>query len=215
MKRFLCTLTFCALFISTSKANALTKSVDLWNGKDLSNWKLVTTPAADIATVCQVKNGMIAVAGKPNGYLLAPGTYDNYKLHAEWRWTDKSGNSGFLVHISDGPVDRVWPTCFQIQTKNTRVGDLLPMAAAKFAEPLSTPPNAKTPQPDRKAADSEKPVGEWNVCEIICKDGSIECTVNGIVQNKVTGCVPRSGQIGIQLEGTPYELRNIRISPLN
>jgi hypothetical protein len=38
--------------------------------------------------------------------------------------------------------------------------------------------------------------------------------VNGVFQNKVTGCRPASGQIGIQLEGTPYELRRFTVSPL-
>ena len=42
----------------------------------------------------------------------------------------------------------------------------------------------------------------------------LECTINGVQQNRVTGCQPAAGQIGIQLEGAPYELRNIRITRL-
>jgi len=136
----------------------------------------------------------------------------NYRLHAEWRWPGKAGNSGVLLHISPGPVDRIWPTCFQMQLKNTRVGDMLPMAAAKFSEPLS--PDSKTPQLNRSAADSEKPAGEWNSCDIVCRGDSIEVTLNGVLQNKVTKCVPASGRIGFQLEGIAYELRNVRIEPL-
>jgi hypothetical protein len=194
-------------------------STDLFNGKDLTGWSLVTNPAADIAAVCHVTaDGVLACAGKPVGYLLADGTYTNYRLHAEWRWpadAAKSSNSGFLVFIASGPIDRkTWPLCFQVQTKLNRAGDLLPMAGATFAEPLSTPPGAKTPQLDRRQPSSEKPLGQWNVCDIVCRDGSIECTVNGVFQNRVTGCHPSSGQFGIQLEGTPYELRNIVLTPL-
>jgi len=207
----------CALAVA---ARAQTPApTNLFNGVDLTGWTLVTSEGADIATVCRVTaDGVMAVAGKPVGYLLAAGTYKNYQLHAEWRWPAdavKNSNSGFLVHIASGPIDRnTWPLCFQIQTKLTRGGDILPMAGAKFAEPLSTPPGAATPQINRQHDSSEKPLGEWNTCDIVCRDGALECTVNGVVQNRVTGCQPASGQIGIQLEGFPYELRNIRIAPL-
>ena len=213
-------LAFLALGGAMLRAVSPAKSIDLLNGKDLSGWTLVTNPAADIGAVCQVTaEGTVAVAGKPIGYLLVNETYTNYRLHAEWRWpadAAKSSNSGFLVYIASGPIDRnTWPLCFQVQTKLNRAGDILPMAGATFAEPLSTPPGAKTPQIDRRQPSSEKLLGQWNECDIICRDGSIECTVNGVLQNRVTGCHPAVGQIGIQLEGTPYELRNIRLTPLD
>ena len=213
-------LAFFALGNATLRAVEPAGSKELFNGKDLSGWSLVTNPSADIAAVCHVTaEGALAVAGKPVGYLLADGTYANYRLHAEWRWpadAAKSSNSGFLVFIGSGPIDRkTWPLCFQVQTKLNRAGDLLPMAGATFAEPLSTKPGAMTPQLDRRQPSSEKPLGEWNECDITCRDGSIECTVNGVLQNRVTGCHPATGQIGIQLEGTPYELRNIKLTPLD
>ena len=215
-------LALLAIGATTLRAAAPAGSTDLLNGKDLAGWTLVTNPAADIAAVCHVTpEGAVAVAGKPIGYLLADGTYRNYKLHAEWRWpadAAKSSNSGFLIYVGSGPIDpktKTWPLCIQVQTKPTRAGDLLPMAGATFAEPLSTKPGAMTPQLNRREASSEKPFGQWNECDITCRDGGIECTVNGVLQNKVTGCNPGTGQIGIQLEGTPYELRNIVLTPLD
>jgi hypothetical protein len=86
--------------------------------------------------------------------------------------------------------------------------------SATFAEPLSTPPGAKTPQLNHSAADSEKPPGEWNTCDITCRDGTILVTINGIEQNRATGCSPPDGRVGFQLEGTPYELRNVHLTPL-
>ena len=184
---------------------------------DFPGWELVTPEKAALASVCHaLPDGSVAVDGKPVGYLQTTASFENFRLHAEWRWTDKAGNSGVLVHIASGPVDRnLWPRCFQIQTKNTRVGDLLPMAGVTFAEKLSTPPDAKTPQLNRTAADSERPVGEWNACDVVCRDGTIEVTVNGVLQNRVTGCAPAAGRVGFQLEGTPYELRAVRLEPLS
>jgi hypothetical protein len=194
---------------------ARAQETSLFNGHDLQGWQLVATPVADIATVCHVQpDGSITVAGEPAGYLATTSPYRNYRLHAEWRWTGKPGNSGVLVHISSGPRDRVWPLCLQIQTKHGNAGDLLPMAGATFAEPLSTAPGAKTPQLNHSAADSERPAGEWNSCDILCRAGAVEVSINGVLQNRVTGCVPREGRIGFQLEGAPFELRSVRLTPL-
>jgi hypothetical protein len=195
-------------------------ATDLLNGRDMSGWKLVTPTPSDINQVCVVgPDGTVAVAGKPVGYLVADGTYTNYKLHVEWRWpvnTPKNTNGGVLIHIASGPIDRnTWPKSIQVQTKVTRGGDLLPMAGATFAEPLSTKPGAAVPQLNRMNPSSEKPYGEWNTADITCRDGALECSINGVVQNKVTGCNPASGQVGLQLEGFPYDLRNIQIEPLS
>ncbi len=210
---------FLSVCLTAAAADASSAPTDLFNGRDLSGWSVVTPGGADVAAVCHVTaDGVMAVSGKPIGYLLVAGTHTNYKFHAEWRWpadAAKKSNSGFLMHIASGPIlNKTWPVCFQVQTKLTRAGDLLPMAGAKFAEPLSTPPGAVTPQLNRLNPSSEKPLGEWNTCDVVCKEGALECSVNGVVQNRVSGCQPSSGQIGVQLEGYPYELRSVRIEPL-
>ncbi len=207
------------IFLATIGLACAAAPTELFNGKDLTGWELIVSPATDIAAVCQVTaDGVLAVAGKPVGYLATTSTYQDYRLHLEYRWTAKSdrpANSGVLVHIASGPVDRnTWPVCFQIQTKESRAGDLLPMAGARFAEALSTAPDAKTPQLDRLGLNSEKPVGEWNSVDIICRDDLIACSINGVHQNRVTKCEPHAGKIGIQLEGFPFELRNVRLAPL-
>jgi hypothetical protein len=180
-----------------------------------SGWEFVTDPAVPIADVCAVRpNGVIAVRGSPIGYLATTASLRNYRLHAEWRWPDKAGNSGALVHISSGPKDRQWPVSFQVQWKNTAVGDLLPMAGATFAEPLSTPPGAKTPQLNHRGSDSERPVGDWNDCDVVCLGDTIEVSINSVRQNRVSAVSVFEGRVGFQLEGTPFELRNVSITPI-
>jgi Domain of Unknown Function (DUF1080) len=204
-------------FNFSSAQNVVTQS--LLNGKDLTGWKLIAQTKTPLSKACQVDSaGILHVVGKPVGYLLYDKTFINYHLHVEWRWpvnAAKNSNSGVLVHISSGPLDRnTWPLCFQFQTKLSRAGDILPMAGAVFHEALSTPANAKTPQLDRMSESSEKPLGEWNSYDIECTHGEMSCTVNGVKQNHVTQANPASGQIGIQLEGTPYDLRNITLKIL-
>lgn len=186
----------------------------LFNGRDLSGWEFVTSPARDIREVCSVgPDKVIHAAGQPVGFLATTAQHENYRLHVEWRWTDQPGNGGVLVHISSGPKDRAWPLCLQVQTKHKSVGDLLPMAGASFAEPLSA--DQKTPQRPHTAPDSERAAGEWNVGDIVCRSDTVEVTINGIHQNRVTRAAPRSGRIGFQFEGAPFELRNVTLQPLD
>ena len=191
------------------------RTVALASAADLAGWELVSDPAQPIDAVCTAKtDGVVAVAGTPVSFIATKASFRNYRLHAEWRWSGKPGNSGVLLHISSGPKDRQWPISYQVQLKNTAVGDILPMAGAAFGEPLSTPPGAKTPQLNHAAADSERPVGEWNTCDVICRDDTIDVVINGVVQNRITRCALTEGRVGLQLEGTPYELRNVSITPL-
>jgi hypothetical protein len=176
---------------------------------------IVTTPAVALDTVWQPRaDGVIAVAGKPSGFIATRDTYTDYRLHVEWRWTGKPGNGGVLLHVASGPKDGVWPYSIQVQTKHGAAGDLLPMAGATFHEPLTTAPGAYPPIKARVAADSERPPGEWNSMDVLVRGGCIDVTINGVAQNAVTIAQPATGRIGFQLEGTPYELRNLRVERL-
>lgn len=169
----------------------------------------------DIASVCTARaDGVIAATGKPVGFIATTATYHNYRLHAEWRWSGKPGNGGVLLHISSGPKDRAWPLCFQVQTKHGAAGDLLPMAGAAFAEPLTSAPGA-TAARIRISTDSEKPAGEWNTCDLTCRGDTIEVVINGVLQNRVTGISVQEGKIGFQFEGTPFELRGVTVVGLD
>jgi hypothetical protein len=190
---------------------------ELFNGRDLVGWEFTTLPDAKAAAdVCVIRpDGVLAAAGQPVGFLATTASHANYRLHAEWRWPGKPGNGGVLVHISSGPKDRVWPICYQIQTKNKSVGDLLPMAGATFAESLTSAPGAATALKAHTAADSEKPPGEWNTCEITCRGDTIEVVINGVLQNRVSGCSLQAGKIGFQFEGVPFELRHVSVVALD
>ena len=133
-----------AFAASLAAADSPAAVATLLNGRNLDGWELITTPTATLGDVCHLRpDGVLAIDGKPPGFLQTARAYADYRLHLEWRWPGAPGNSGVLVHISSGPKDRVWPVCFQVQTKTKAVGDLLPMAGATFAEPLA--PGSKTP----------------------------------------------------------------------
>jgi hypothetical protein len=201
-----------AIFCCALAGCAIT-SPQLLDRQGLGELDLVTTPAASSGSVWTLRpDGVLAVAGKPSGYFATRDSYSNYRLHAEWRWSDKPGNGGVLLHIASGPKDGVWPLSQQVQTKHGFAGDLLPMAGADFAEGLTSAPGAYPRIKGHVAPASERPAGEWNSMDVTCQDGAIEVWINGVLQNRVTRAEPREGKIGFQLEGAPYELRNVTVS---
>lgn len=187
----------------------------LLSSAELAEWEYITpekTAALDGVCVAEA-DGSLRFAGKPTGFVATKASYGDYRLHVEWRWTEKPGNGGVLLHITTGPKDRAWPESFQVQTKHHSVGDLLPMAGATFAEPITSPAGAAAAR-GRTAADSERPAGEWNSCDVVCRGGEITVTINGVEQNRVTGCSARAGRIGLQFEGAPFAVRAVRIESL-
>jgi hypothetical protein len=200
---------------AADKPVPVTKPVDLFNGKDFAGWSyFVSGKPADIAAAISIKDdGVLAVSNKPNGYLVLDPARENYQLHVEYRWTipnpRSNTNSGILLNISPGELQQgIWPVSFQAQTKVNVAGDIIAMSTAACAEAAA----GKTAGKKKDA--SEKPAGEWNACDITVRGDTIEYSVNGVVQNKVTQCVPSSGKIGFQLEGYAYDLRNLKLSPL-
>ena len=191
-------------------------AADLFNGRDFAGWELVTTPGAAIADVlANLPQGVIAVAGQPAGFFATVASYRNYRLRVEWRWSAKPGNAGVLLHISPGPMDRVWPLSLQVQTRHGNAGDLLPMAGASFAEALTSAAGAPVAVKARIAPDSETPAGQWNTCDIVARDGGVELRINGVLQNTASNVKPSFGRIGFQLEGAAYELRRVALAPLD
>ncbi len=205
------------LFLGAVEAHAGAAATQLFNGKDLDGWEYIASgQPAKIGDACKVADGVISVVGTPGkstGYIVAPGSHRDYQLHVEWRWTGPAitanTNGGILLNVTDGTLQQgLWPVSFQVQTKNARAGDVIAMSTASSAEA----PAGQTVS--RRKDSSEKPPGEWNAADITVRGNTISAAINGVLQNTVTNCSPASGRIGFQLEGYAYELRNLRLVPL-
>jgi len=185
-----------------------TRQIELFDGKSLSGWTFVSKDTnAPAASIWSVTNGVIACQGKPNGYARTIETYRDYQLHVEWRWPDGPGNSGVFLHVN--PPDQVWPLCFEAQLQAGNAGDIRcnggsTASGLTAANPKSFP---------RRQPSSEKPAGEWNTYDIICRSNTISVRVNGVLQNEVGGTSVSSGAIALQAEGKPVEFRNIFLEP--
>jgi hypothetical protein len=185
------------------------RTVQLFNGKDLSNWTFyLKDPSVNPGSVFTIKEGVIHITGNPFGYMRTKEKYSNYRLHVEYRWPVEATNSG--VFINAQPPDTIWIKCFECQLAAGNAGDLICMNGTDMNERTD-----KTRIVVKKLKESsEKPVGEWNTLEAVCTGSSVEVRVNGVLQNKGTGLTVKEGCICLQSEGKDIEFRNVFLTML-
>jgi hypothetical protein len=190
-----------------------TGHMELFNQKDFSGWTFYMRDNADPKRTWSITNNVIHCSGKPNGYLRTEKEYRDYKLTVLWRFVrvaSNADNTGVLVHMQ--LPDQLWPPCIQYQGKFARQGDLLFMNGAESKEHRGK--EANTPVPRRESA-LETPVGETNVCVVICRGNTIEAYLNNKLANNATECTLSSGRIGFQCEGGDYEIQRVYLDPLD
>lgn len=200
-------------------AAAPEERIDLLAATDLTGWTVYIgessndAPTAASPAIWSLQDGVLRLDGTPNVYLRTTRPFANYRLHVEWRWPNAdvpSPNSGLVLHVN-GP-DRIWPDGYEVQLKGGLAGEIV-----AFRQDL--PGGVPSPRDGFKRAKraqpaSEKPLGAWNVAEVICRGDSLEVLVNGVRQNLAENLPVTSGAIALQSEGFPIEFRHLTVEPL-
>jgi hypothetical protein len=208
--------------MALAAAAADSKVVSLFNGKDLSGWTHYLWDAKarqqDTATpmsaVWSVDNGVLVCQGKPTGYIRTNQEYENYKLSLEWRWPEGTtrGNNGVLAHTTTPNALGQWPKSVEVQLAFGNEGDFWVIGTT-----LEVPDIEKRRQGRRHlnlTDNSEKPAGQWNRMEVVCRGNEITVHVNGELVNHATNVSERRGAISLQSEGALIHFRNITLTPL-
>jgi hypothetical protein len=184
----------------------------LFNGKDLSGFKVVLDPRAkeiDSKETWTIKEGTLILLGKPFGYLHTEKSFKKYVLQFDWRYPNNSpekSNSGCLVHIQS--PHQIWPRSVEIQLRYQDHGKLF----FPRVDPKKEVTEEKFDLDASKKA--RKPINEWNTTEITCKaDGTIQVKLNGTeVSSGKTALT--EGPIGWMAEGYEVHFKNIRIKEM-
>lgn len=190
--------------------------IQLFNGKNLDGWEMILADEnIDPASIFTVQNGVINISGSSNGYLRTNKVYNNYQLHLEWRWTEEPTNSGLLLHVNGYEF---WPNCIEAQLQNQNAGDIVLIGygvSGTIADSSYINTGKRYEVIEKYNESNEKPAGEWNSYDIICKKDQISIKVNGVLQNEAKNLSLNGGSIGLQSEGSPIEFRNIILKPIN
>jgi len=216
MKKLIKLLSFIFLSILVGACNTENK-IELFNGENLDNWNIYVS-SSDVAPeeLFWVEEGVINTAGVPNGYIRTKESYSNFKLHVEWRWTEKPTNSGVLLHVQG--KEMIWPLCIECQLMNEHAGDIVLIGKGSGITIRDTTYLVSSEENRYKVIPkfeevSENPAGEWNSYDISSRDGNIEVLVNGVLQNSGTAMTLTDGNIALQSEGSAMQFRNIYLIP--
>ncbi len=197
---------------------------------------------SDPKHVFKIENGVVHVSGIEMGYFITKQEFKNYYLRAEFKWGEgtfaprqgQARDSGILYNIQ-GP-DKVWPRSVEFQINEGCTGDFwMTDGAALTAIGPDGKQGARVTGPDGKAQkidrfnkgpwnnvvgfrdsvnEVEKPHGQWNVVELVNRDGHVWQYVNGKLANEGTDAFPASGKILFQSEAAELYFRNIKLYPL-
>lgn len=183
----------------------------LFNGKDLSGWKVHGGKLASWGAA----EGILFTQGRGGGWLMTEKEYADFELTLEFK-VPKGGNSGIALRspMMGDPAysgmeiqvidDKGWPGRLQPWQQSGSIYDVVP--ASKIAT---------------------KSAGEWNKCRILCKGRQVTVELNGekVVDvnlddykekhgKKHPGILRDKGHIGVQEHGGRVEFRNIFLREL-
>lgn len=204
--------------------------ISLFDGKTTNGWH--TYNKTGIGSAWKVEDGTLhldAAAKKApqsatGGDIVTDQEFEDFHLKLEWKVSPK-GNSGVIFYSKEDPqYGAMWHTGPEMQILDNdghadakihkhRSGDLYDLIESK---------------------QNTKPVGEWNLAEIVSKDGKLQFYLNGQKtlettmwddnwRNMIAGSkfkdmkafgTIKKGKIGLQDHGDDVWFRNIMIKPL-
>jgi hypothetical protein len=189
------------------------KPIDLFNGKDLSNWTYdIGGQDKEPIDVYRVEDGIIKNTGKPSSVMRTKQTYKDYEIEVQWRWPDKGGNSGLLIHASKPRERNVWPKSLEVQLQSKEAGDFWVIGESVRVKDAEQ--RTKGRRTINYTDDAEKELGQWNTLIVQARGDSVKVFVNGDLVNEAWDCSASSGAICLQAEGTAIEYRKVQIRPL-
>jgi uncharacterized protein (TIGR02246 family) len=190
---------------SALPATANAGAVALFDGA-AARWSIENDAALTIA------DGVIRAPG-PSGWLRLRGSFRDFRLRADVRFTTEAGDSGIFFRARpDATFGRGWPNkSYQVQLMHPAAMGRLPPVGGLFRHAMP---------PGETALDTEAVVGaftgtnEWQRVEIEVAGTGVRVWLNGVLVMRANDLVDQEGAIGIQNETSAVEIRRIEIEPL-
>nr|WP_287938766.1 DUF1080 domain-containing protein [Algoriphagus sp.] len=217
-------IVFAVLFTTTQS----TAQIQLFDGKTLQGWYMDVPDLEKDSSLRKpfvIRDGLLVSLGTPGGHLISEKSYENYVLEFEYRFADKPGNCGVLVHASSPrALYGMFPKSIEVQMMHSNAGDFWCIQEDIQVDDMEKRRGPKenwgvTEGKERRIVnltdDSEKPLGEWNRMKIKCEGNRITVWVNGDLVNDGYGATAQKGQIALQAEGAEVEFKSLTLTPID
>ncbi|GAB3730562.1 3-keto-disaccharide hydrolase [Spirosoma lituiforme] len=190
------------LIVAAFAFTAPTKTIKLFNGKDLTGWKIYGTEK------WYVENGELICESGPDkkyGYLATEKFYKNFDLSLEFK-QEANGNSGvFFRSTVDGTKVSGWQV--EVAPPNHDTGGIYESYGRNWLVQI----------PDEKET-ILKP-GEWNKLRIRVEGDHVQTFLNGTQMVDLTDEKIGKGEGGIALQihdggGIKVRWKNLKLQPL-
>ncbi|HOC51472.1 MAG TPA: DUF1080 domain-containing protein [Verrucomicrobiota bacterium] len=208
--------------VSCSTPAGRPTGLELFNGKDLADWKSVLAdPAVPMDQVWSVQDGILTCQGTPLGFLYREPAAGNFRLAVEYRWPPghTPGNSGIFTRLN-APFSPL-PCAVEVQLKYGNAGDVFGLQGKPIARgqprffEIRQHPEGGDIAGISKLLEAENPPGEWNRVEILARGERYRVWLNGKLVNDVSGVHRGAGLIGLQSEGGVIQFRRVTLQPLD
>jgi len=164
--------------------------VDLFNGKDLSNWDVLSCEAV-------VQDGQLLIKGG-DGLVQTKEQYADFVLDAEWKALQEDNwDSGIYFRYTSVPKGRPWPPRYQANMRKGMEGNVGELKGASSKGLIKA--------------------GDWNRFVLTVRGTTAELEINGKPAWKADGLAEPKGFISLQAEvpqGGQFLFRNVRIKLL-
>jgi len=208
--RYLLAVVFGVMALSVSAADK--EFVPLFNGKDLTGWKIHAEKPIG-PNHWYVTEGGTLCAKDGWSWLATTKEYKNFILQVEWR-VPVDGNSGVFLRVPPDPKAPPHEAGLEVQL----LDDQGPQYKGKL-QPYQYSGSIYYFAPAKKSM--FKGANQWNQFQITCRGNSIQVEYNGEVVTEGTttsdpkfDARPKKGTIGLQNHGSAVEFRNLKICEL-
>lgn len=174
-------IAFLSLAAIASPPSKSGKWIDLFNGKDMTGWRMAgkgNFTVEDGALVTHGGMGMLWYEGRKFG---------NFTLQVEWKVNNKCNNSGVFVRFPEKNDDPWYAVNngYEIQIDDCDKKGLMFQTGSFYSF-----------HPAEKLA--SKPAGEWNLFEITVVGQRYTVKLNGEKVNEFEGTRGAEGYVGLQ-----------------
>lgn len=208
-------------------------AVSLFDGKTLAGWTLEGGAAPSTVFV---EGGAIRLSqpggGAMRGWLRSAREYGDFVFRFDYRVLNDAALSGIYIRsVPTSGFNNAWPeAAYQIQIREFASDDRLagaaqaagqpkpvwagaPISGALMSQPKTDPPAAVIRFDDAAVRAIQRNIGDWYTMEIEARGRDVRVRLNGTVVTE--GTIPRlSGYIGVQLERSGVEFRNLSVREL-